>query len=119
MTARDAEIVKTPQELSLPSQTEFDTVQRYALVPFAYPRHQLPSLDDVKDVKFVNDLWIEKCLHHNTFIAPEKHAICTPFKSIPLSGKYDTFQDNHFRRRLLTVYQGFKVSLYARQDLPA
>ncbi|KAI5304662.1 hypothetical protein KEM56_006163 [Ascosphaera pollenicola] len=90
LTFRDAEIVKTSKELASPSQAEVDNVQRYVLIPFACSRQRVPSLDDLEgDVKFVNDLWVEKCLHYDKFIAPEEHAACTPFKSIAISGFRD------------------------------
>ncbi|KAI5288721.1 hypothetical protein KEM54_004967 [Ascosphaera aggregata] len=87
MTFHDAEIVKTSRDLSPSEEKEPKINQRYIIVPFTCPRHSLPSVDDLEPKpKFVNDLWIEKCLHQNKFFPPEEHVACTPFNTFPISG---------------------------------
>ena len=60
----------------------------YILVPYSLPRSEIPSIDDdiETEPEIVTDMWIEKCLHSNSFISPESHITSTPVPRFPIPG---------------------------------
>ncbi|KAI5296261.1 hypothetical protein KEM52_004816 [Ascosphaera acerosa] len=97
MTFHDAKIVNSIRELGSASSsspavdggtTSHPLSHRFIIVPFSCPRARLPSTDGLAGPRpsFVNDLWVEKCLHQNRFIPPDEHAACTPFPTFPVPG---------------------------------
>ncbi|KAI5310292.1 hypothetical protein KEM55_008944 [Ascosphaera atra] len=85
MRACDAELVKSIQDLCSTASSDPQPTHRFILVPYESTQRQLPLLDDYEiKPQFVNNLWIEKCLHRKRFFPPEEHAACTPFPEFPI-----------------------------------
>lgn len=57
------------------------------VVPYNLPRRDIPEIDeDLDEVEIVTDMWVERCLRSQAFVAPEAHITSTPFPKFPIPG---------------------------------
>ncbi|WEW61119.1 DNA helicase [Emydomyces testavorans] len=91
LLSRDGEIVPSINELSKIDGGEDN--KQYILVPYNLPQSDIPSTADSEDdIEIVTDMWIEKCLHSNSFVPPEAHTTSTPVPKFPIPGAtYDEY----------------------------
>ncbi|KAK2748135.1 hypothetical protein FQN57_001259 [Myotisia sp. PD_48] len=62
-----------------------DGDRTFMLVPFDLPQQNVNSQDEEDELEIVTDMWIERCLHGQTFVPPEAHITSTPFPKFPIS----------------------------------
>ncbi|KMU85790.1 rad4 [Coccidioides immitis H538.4] len=83
LISRDAEIVSSIDDLSIGDGGP--DPKQYILVPYNLPQSDIPSTaDSESEVHVVTDMWIEKCIHSNTFVPPEAHTTSTPVPRFPI-----------------------------------
>ncbi|KAM5467360.1 protein kinase activating protein dpb11 [Microsporum audouinii] len=59
--------------------------QLFMVVPYNLPRRDIPEIDeDLDEVEIVTDMWVERCLRSQAFVAPEAHITSTPFPKFPI-----------------------------------
>ncbi|EER25147.1 BRCA1 C Terminus (BRCT) domain containing protein [Coccidioides posadasii C735 delta SOWgp] len=83
LISRDAEIVSSIDDLSIGDGGP--DPKQYILVPYNLPQSDIPSTaDSESEAHVVTDMWIEKCIHSNTFVPPEAHITSTPVPRFPI-----------------------------------
>ncbi|EFE41119.1 BRCT domain protein [Trichophyton verrucosum HKI 0517] len=67
--------------------------QLFMVVPYDLPRREIPRIDEELDeLEIVTDMWVERCLRSQAFVAPEAHITSTPFPRFPIPGAtYDEY----------------------------
>ncbi|EFR04686.1 S-M checkpoint control protein rad4 [Nannizzia gypsea CBS 118893] len=79
LTAQDARISPSLDDL-----LKHDN-QLFVLVPYSLPRREIPGIDDdLDELEIVTDMWVERCLRNQAFVAPEAHITSTPFPKFPI-----------------------------------
>ncbi|EGE04342.1 BRCT domain-containing protein [Trichophyton equinum CBS 127.97] len=59
--------------------------QLFMVVPYDLPRRDIPRIDeDLDELEVVTDMWVERCLRSQAFVAPEAHITSTPFPRFPI-----------------------------------
>lgn len=107
------EIVQDIAEL-LPSSATSSS--GYILVSHTTAHHDIPRIpQQVLQPAVVTDMWIERCLHRQSFIEPHANVTNTPFLRFPVTGKTflsiklgQSYQNVGFEKLVIssTAFQG-------------
>ena len=72
------------------------------VVPYDLPRREIPRIDeDLEELEIVTDMWVERCLRRQAFVAPEAHITSTPFPRFPIPGSFH--RNLHYQKRILVT----------------
>lgn len=55
----------------------------YAIVPSDWSKVETPSISKSSRITFVNEWWLERCLHQKRFAPADEHVLGTPLSSFP------------------------------------